>query len=94
MIDFNNVLIGLSIIIVTIVGCVLLVSHFAYKRGKLSGVELGIEKGKVEGIAIGREQILNENLIRSNMLLDDEIKHHDEVTKFIGQLADERQEVH
>lgn len=40
-------------IIVVVIGCVQLVSHFAFKRG--------MEAGK----AVGREQILSENVFRT-----------------------------
>ena len=90
MIEFNDILIGLSIIIATIVASVLVVSHLAYKRGKESGHEIGYEKGTKEGVIIGREQILLENLVRSDLKLQEEIKHQNDLNKFIGQLSDER----
>jgi predicted nucleic acid-binding protein len=45
---------GITIIILTVVICVQVVSHLAYKRGKKSGI--------VEG----RAQILQENMFRTD----------------------------
>lgn len=54
--------IGISLVIITIVGCV----HFVYKKAFLLGKDVGYEIG----VAEGRKQVLEESIFRIDRTIE------------------------
>ena len=79
MIDY----IGISIIIITITGCVSFVSHKAYQRGLDAGKEIGIGEGRL--------QVLEEDLIREQYKKVDDDHTVVELKKYLEKVKKEAQ---
>lgn len=71
-----SMLIQIAMLVVIVVICV----HVVFKHGVTIGMKWGQLEGKEEGIKIGRDQILNENIIRMKLIEDDTL---DGVKSFI-----------
>ena len=68
-------LIGIALIIGVVVGAV----HMVYKNAFNHGKSIGQEMAKAEGIAIGREQMLKEDILRLKTIDND----YSELNKFL-----------
>jgi hypothetical protein len=75
------ILLQISILIIVIVGVV----HVVYEKGKKQGYDIAFEKGKLEGISVGRLQVLEEEVIRGGRIIDYELMElrqmEDEIAK-------------
>jgi len=60
-------IIQIAILIVVVIACV----HVVFRYGVTIGMKWGRLEGKEEGIGIGREQILTENLVRMDQIEND-----------------------
>jgi hypothetical protein len=59
-------LIQIAILIIVVVGVVHFVHKNAFNQGRKVGEEIGFLNGKEEGIEVGREQVLKENILRQS----------------------------